>query len=127
MLLDAAHNPEGANALAAYVRSIAASPSRTALVLGAQSTKDVTSILRVLEPIAEHRFYVPAPVRRGIDPRALAAIVGGDVHASVPEALAAAFRSVGPTGLVVVAGSIFVMGAARAHLLGVPTDPPIAM
>ena len=33
----------------------------------------------------------------------------------------------GKRGLVVVAGSIFVMAAVRAHLLDLPSDPPLAM
>jgi hypothetical protein len=34
---------------------------------------------------------------------------------------------VGPSGLVVVTGSVFLVGPARALLLGLPSDPPIDM
>jgi len=34
---------------------------------------------------------------------------------------------VGPNGVVVVAGSLYLVGEARALLLGLPRDPPVAM
>ena len=43
----------------------------------------------------------------------------------VPDALARARQLVGQRGLVVVTGSIFLVGAARASLLNLPTDPAI--
>jgi hypothetical protein len=44
----------------------------------------------------------------------------------VPAALASARAHAG-AGLVVIAGSIFLVGEARAHLLGLRRDPPVAL
>ncbi|MGC4088502.1 MAG: hypothetical protein QM756_11515 [Polyangiaceae bacterium] len=54
-------------------------------------------------------------------------ISNGEVAASVEEALARARELVGSKGVVVVAGSTFLVGAARALLLNLPTDPPVAL
>jgi dihydrofolate synthase/folylpolyglutamate synthase len=43
------------------------------------------------------------------------------------EALAIGRKAVGPEGLVVVTGSIFLVGAVRSLLLGLPRDPAIAL
>jgi hypothetical protein len=45
----------------------------------------------------------------------------------VAQALDRARTLVGPRGVVVVAGSIFLVGAARALLLNLPSDPPVAL
>jgi hypothetical protein len=41
--------------------------------------------------------------------------------------MARARRAAGPDGQVVITGSIYLLAAARGHLLGVRTDPPIRM
>jgi folylpolyglutamate synthase/dihydropteroate synthase len=46
---------------------------------------------------------------------------------SLSEALEAARARVGKGGLVVVCGSVYLVGEARALLRGDPTDPPVAM
>ena len=43
------------------------------------------------------------------------------------DALARARAIVGPKGVVVVTGSIFLVGAARALLLSLPCDPAVAL
>ena len=52
---------------------------------------------------------------------------GGTVAPNVAEALSLARAKVGQSGLVVVTGSIYLVGAARAQLLSVPSDPPVDM
>jgi folylpolyglutamate synthase/dihydropteroate synthase len=49
------------------------------------------------------------------------------VARSVRDAVARAKRAAGPDGLVVVAGSIFLVSEARALVKNVRTDPPIAL
>jgi folylpolyglutamate synthase/dihydropteroate synthase len=51
----------------------------------------------------------------------------GRAASSVEAAVETARVEAGPGGLVVVCGSIFVLAAARAHVLGIASDPPIAM
>lgn len=125
VLLDAAHNPDGALALAAHVRSLALPPAEVALVFGTLSDKDWGPMLDTLAPLAGLRLYVaPSGASRGaVDPSAMAARHAGTLAPSVPDALTAtAARS-----LVVVAGSMVLVGHARAVLLGLPRDPPVAL
>jgi folylpolyglutamate synthase/dihydropteroate synthase len=49
----------------------------------------------------------------------------GEIAESVQEAMDRARELVGSRGLVVVTGSIFLVGPARAYLLGLECDPPI--
>ncbi len=64
--------------------------------------------------------------RAAADPSAIHARHPGDVAASIREVVER-FASGGPAELVVVAGSIGLVGDARAFLLGLPTDPPVAL
>jgi dihydrofolate synthase / folylpolyglutamate synthase len=125
MLLDAAHNPDGAEALAAHVRKLEIPPERVTLVFGTLADKDWAPMLDTLAPLANSRLYV-APSgasRSAVDPSAMVARHAGTVSQSLPEALAASRQA----GLTVVAGSLVLVGQARGLLLGLPRDPPVAL
>jgi len=128
-LLDCAHNPDGAvalsHALDPSVLGDIESRKEIALVFGAINTKNWRAMLKRLETVAGHRVFVAPPVRRAVDPYEMSAAFTGEVAEGVPDALARARQVVGPKGLVVVTGSIFLVGAARASLLNLPTDPAI--
>ncbi len=130
VLLDAAHNPDGAEALARYVRSLALAPDDVALVFGTLADKDWPTMLDALAPLAGARVYVaPSGTSRpAVEPTAAAARHPGERAGSIEEALGAAraVRRSRPS-LVVVAGSLVLVGRARARLLGLPTDPPVAL
>jgi dihydrofolate synthase/folylpolyglutamate synthase len=129
-LLDAAHNPDGAEALAAHLRSLALPPDHIALVFGALADKDWAPMLDTLAPLAAARFYVaPAGASRtGVDPAAMVARHPGIIAPSVEEALRLASRATGRApSLCVIAGSLVLVGQARALLLGLPRDPPVAL
>jgi dihydrofolate synthase / folylpolyglutamate synthase len=98
-----------------------------ALVFGTMADKDAAAMLLILAPFAQHRFYLAPEGRRATDPARLVEVRPGTVAADVPAALLHARAAVGPGGLVLVAGSIFLVGAARAHLLGLPRDPAVAL
>ena len=128
-LLDCAHNPDGAvalsHALDPSVLGDIESRREIALVFGALNTKNWRAMLKRLESVAGHRVFVAPPVGRAVDPNEMSWACPGEVAESVPDALARARTLVGPRGLVVVTGSIFLVGAARASLLNLPTDPAI--
>jgi dihydrofolate synthase / folylpolyglutamate synthase len=130
-LLDCAHNPDGAvalsHALDPTVLAEIESRREIALVFGALNTKNWRAMLRRLEQVAGQRIYVAAPLARAVDPREMLQVSSGEVAGSVEEALARARELVGSKGVVVVAGSTFLVGAARALLLNLPTDPPVAL
>jgi folylpolyglutamate synthase/dihydropteroate synthase len=96
-------------------------------VFGALVTKNWRAMLRRLENVAGHRVFVAPPVTKAADPREMAAFLHGEVCDSVAQALERARTLVGPRGVVVVAGSTFLVGAARALLLNLPSDPPVAL
>ena len=125
VLLDAAHNPDGMTALTSYLRQ--RGDRRIALVFGSVADKDWGTMLGMISPLAEQRFFVEPGGRAAAPLEEMARRFGGRVVSSVPDALRAARESVGHDGLVVVAGSIFLVGNARASLLGLDRDPPVAL
>jgi dihydrofolate synthase/folylpolyglutamate synthase len=122
-LLDGAHNPDGATALASYIqREVPA----LALVFGALADKSWMAMLDLLAPLTPHRVYVAPQGRAAAPPAALAARHAGQLAESLPDALARARAAVG-AGVVVVCGSLYLVGEARALLLGLPGDPIVAL
>jgi dihydrofolate synthase/folylpolyglutamate synthase len=126
VILDGAHNPHGARALAAAVAAMTERPR--VLVLAVSADKDVAGLVDALagsvDAVVATRYQQP----RSLDPEALAALVaarGVAVEAAddVVAAIARARARTGGGGVVVVAGSLFAVGEARVHLLGVPADP----
>jgi len=127
VLLDAAHNPDGIRTLTRHLDAIGARPERTALVFGTLADKDWRAMASAIAPHAAHRFYVRPQGRTPTSPSDLDALAPGEEVATVGGALARARAAVGADGLVVVAGSIFLVGEARALLLGLPRDPAVAL
>lgn len=128
-LLDCAHNPDGAvalsHALDPTLLGEVESKRDIALVFGAISTKNWKAMLRRLEHIAGHRIFVAPPVGSPADPHEMAKTMKGEVAEDVTDALDRARAKVGPRGIVVVTGSTFLVGAARALLLSLPCDPAV--
>jgi dihydrofolate synthase / folylpolyglutamate synthase len=127
-LLDCAHNPDGAVCLSHVIDASllggAATRSDVALVFGSIQGKNWKSMLDRLEHTAAHRFYVAPPIDNAEDPQQMASHVSGQVVESVSQAIDRARARVGPQGLVVITGSVFLVGAARALLLNLKSDPP---
>lgn len=73
------------------------------------------------------RVYVSSAVARSQRPERFTALRDGSVARSVRDGLARARRAAGQDGLVVVAGSVFVVSEVRALVKNTRTDPPIAM
>jgi dihydrofolate synthase / folylpolyglutamate synthase len=121
-ILDGAHNPDGAEALASTLsgRDIGA------VVFGALADKAWPEMLRALAPIAAPRVYVAPSGRAATDPSLLAARAPGVVAPSVRDALTAARHAAGADP-VIVCGSLYLVGEARANLLHLPMDPPVAL
>jgi dihydrofolate synthase / folylpolyglutamate synthase len=125
VLLDAAHNPDGCAALAAHLDGMP--PGRRVLVFGAMADKDHEAMLAALDGRVSERIFAAPGLPRAAAPEALARVREGRVAPNVAQAVRWAAEAAGEDGLVVVAGSVFVMAEARAHLLGCRVDPPIAM
>jgi dihydrofolate synthase/folylpolyglutamate synthase len=125
IILDGAHNPHGARALAALV---AERGERPVLIAAVSADKDVPSIAAALAPIARAVIATRYQQDRAMPPAELAAIFRRAAASDIPveeapdlrAALAAARRFDAP---ILVAGSLFLVGEARVLLLDAPADP----
>jgi dihydrofolate synthase / folylpolyglutamate synthase len=127
LLFDCAHNEDGARALAAALAAIAPG-RRVVLLISIVDDKDPAAILAALAPAAAAAVTTRSDNPRSLAPAALAGVasgVNGDTAACAhPDAaLAEARRRAGPDGLVVVCGSMFLVGMLRARVLGESVDP----
>jgi dihydrofolate synthase/folylpolyglutamate synthase len=126
LLLDAAHNPDGAAALAAYLSTLPKT-GRRVLLFGVMADKDWPAMLRSLSPEIDERVYVEPALGRAEKIANLDAFAPGLSASSIPLGLEVAKTRAGAHGLVIVAGSIFVLSEARAAALDIAQEPPIAM
>lgn len=113
ILLDAAHNPAGARALASHLNDIGW--FRVTLLFGAMRDKDVRQMLDALAPFCEAIVCTTASSPRALSASDLAA--SADPLARTVEAIAdpaaALERAVEMGRPVVAAGSIFLIGPLR--------------
>ncbi|HZZ83428.1 MAG TPA: folylpolyglutamate synthase/dihydrofolate synthase family protein [Anaeromyxobacteraceae bacterium] len=122
VLLDGAHNPDGAAALAAALRAL--HPGRPVeLVFGVLADKDHRRMLAALAPEVRGMHLVAPASPRARAPEdylELARSYGPrvDVHASCREALDCARAAAGDGALVCAAGSLYLVGEARELLRG---------
>lgn len=115
ILVDTAHNPVSARALAEALRAVPR--RRTILVFGASADKDVAGMLRAL-PRMDLSLFTRARSPRAADPEALMSHAKGPAARtrSVAEALSLARTVARPGDAIVVAGSFYVAGEALASL-----------
>jgi dihydrofolate synthase/folylpolyglutamate synthase len=124
MLLDGAHNPPGAAALARALDEVA--PGRPIeLIFGCAQDKEASAMLRALLPRAIRTRFVAAGDPRAAEPATLAALArrlgaeagAVDTAGSVAEAIDLAIqRGSSADALLVVTGSLRVVAEARVAL-----------
>jgi dihydrofolate synthase/folylpolyglutamate synthase len=119
--LDGAHNPASAQKLAATVREMIPAYGKTILIIGILGDKDYEGIMSALVPLADHVVVTKPQYSRAMDVRALASEIR-QLHGSVEtaetlkDAIAAAERVASRDDLVLITGSLYVVGDARAVL-----------
>jgi len=111
LLVDGAHNPAAARALARELRS----EGPFVLVFAAMADKDIAAMGRILFPLAREVVLTRVPGDRAAAPDAIVRRVGASARRArkvgrVRDALALARRLAGPRGLVVAAGSLYLAG-----------------
>jgi dihydrofolate synthase/folylpolyglutamate synthase len=118
IIVDGAHNPFSARALAASLRRVPR--RRTILVFGASADKDWRAMLRCLMPDEGLAIFTRAAVPRAADPGMLARHARGAAVTvrSVAQAVALARRLARPEDAVVITGSFYVAGEALKALAG---------
>ena len=127
VLIDCAHNAESALTLADALDALPR--RRRALVVSVVAGKAVREMLALLAPRFDVLVLTRSSSPRAMAPDHLAAALPPGATARVLEAqdpleaFAAARDAIGPGALVVVAGSIFLVGDIRAALTGEPRDP----
>ena len=114
IILDGAHNPAGARALAAYIRRFYAG-RRIWMVFGVMRDKAVQEIAGTLFPLAD-RVILTAPANSRAMPPAEIPAGNASIANSVPDAIAM-LRDADPADVIFITGSLFVVGEARALLV----------
>jgi dihydrofolate synthase / folylpolyglutamate synthase len=124
-VLDVAHNPAGAWALRSTLSTINQDRRSITLVFGVMRDKAVQEITEILFPIAEHVIVTHANNPRSANTneilQAAERVAGGtkiEEAADVASALDQARTVAGTSGLVVVTGSIYIVGEAM-RILGI--------
>ena len=119
LLLDGAHNEDGVAALVAALDAPPYAGRQVHLVFGVVSDKRVEPMLRTLLPRCASATFTRVPTSRSLDPasylevaRALCPVV--EVAPSPGDALARARALAGPDAWVLVAGSLYLVGAVKA-------------
>jgi dihydrofolate synthase/folylpolyglutamate synthase len=117
VVLDVAHNPSGARALAVALQDLGADPRDTTMVLGIAADKAYEAMFDPLSPVAS-RWVLTEPVgRRGVALERLARRFPGETRSDPVAAFERALTVTPLGGTVVVTGSFYVVGPVRAALL----------
>jgi dihydrofolate synthase/folylpolyglutamate synthase len=116
LYLDGAHNPDGCEALAAFVSGLP--QQRKALVFTAMRDKPVRAMLAALTPSFDALWATRVPMARCLDSEEVASAAEGIDVRTEDDPLAALSEArswVGPEGLVVAAGSLYLVGWIKSH------------
>ncbi len=121
LILDVAHNPQAARALAANLAGLTAGRRRHA-VLGMLRDKDAVAVVEPLAPLVAGWYLAGLPGPRGLSADALrqrlaaTGIPIAGVHGEVAQALTAACAGAAPEDIILVFGSFHTVAAAAAAL-----------
>ncbi len=120
IVLDGAHNPAAAEALAAALRE-AFAWTRLHLVVGAFTNKDLGGVLRALAPLADAGYATAVESVRARSPEEIAQAmategVSAEAFGRVRDALAAARAVAAEDDLILVTGSLYTVADARRAL-----------
>ena len=120
MVLDVAHNPDGASALVTALAETFAF-ERVVFVIGVLRGKDHDGILRELARVPCTLVITEPSSGRALpadefSAAATALELDNEIAGSIPDAIKRAVDVAGPTDLVCITGSHYVIGEARTHL-----------
>ncbi len=122
IFLDGAHNPASAKMLAGAAQEMKSAYRRLILVIGILSDKDYRGILAELIPLAESVIVTRPQYSRAMDVQVLASEIKR-LHSAVVtaetvgDAITKARETASADDLILVTGSLYVVGDARAVLV----------
>ncbi|CAM3788774.1 bifunctional folylpolyglutamate synthase/dihydrofolate synthase [Deinococcus frigens] len=122
VLLDGAHNPDGARALAATLRGLEVAP--LPVIFGAAGDKDVGGVVEALRPYVSHAILT----RAALSPRAALAADLAPLFAGLPVTLTGSpgealdLLAALNAPLALACGSLYLIGELRPLLLGTPGE-----
>lgn len=121
VVLDGAHNEEGAQALRKYIKDFL--PSPLILVFAIMRDKEAANVADILFPLAEKVILTQFPYFRASPPEEIKEktskfqdriILEPEVNRAVDLAL----RSVGSVGCILIAGSLYLVGEIKKYFSG---------
>ncbi|MDW8354444.1 MAG: folylpolyglutamate synthase/dihydrofolate synthase family protein [Bryobacterales bacterium] len=118
IILDGAHNPGGARALATYIARFWAG-RKVWLIYGTMRDKAVSEITGILFPLADEVILTAPAHPRAVRPEAIRELADHPrlrCASSLEEALAMT-SAAEPDDVIFITGSLFLVGEARARLL----------
>jgi dihydrofolate synthase/folylpolyglutamate synthase len=118
IILDGAHNPSGARALAAYIDRFY-SNRRVRMIYGTMRDKAIDEIGGILFPRVQELIVTAPRQARALAPEAVRDVAGHSNMRLAPDIAAAIamVRDAAPEDVVFITGSLFLVAEAR-HLLG---------
>ncbi len=123
IILDGAHNPAGAQALAAFLAEHRSALNRLIMVFGVLKDKDWEAMLALLGPLADQTILTHPPADRGANPHELLMAdrfcSKVEITANPAEGLALAQSLASPEDTILVTGSLYTV-AAILRTLNVP-------
>ena len=120
IILDGAHNPAGARALAAYIERFYRN-RRVRMIYGTMRDKSVAEIGGILFPLAQELIVTAPHQARALAPEAVLELADhpeARTAASIADALALV-RGAAPEDAVFITGSLFLVAEARSLLCAV--------
>lgn len=120
VILDGAHNPQAAAALASGIKKFL--PEKRTLLCGMMADKDCAGVMSTLAPLFEQVIAVPVQSPRAISPAELAALAAPYCKSvftveNAAQALDAALAALKPGEALVVAGSLYLASELRPQLM----------
>jgi len=118
VVLDGAHNEEGAQALRKYIKDFL--PSPLVLVFAIMRDKEVANVADILFPLAEKVILTRFPYFRASSPEEIREKTSKFqdriiLEPEVNRAIDLALRTVGPKGCILVAGSLYLVGEIKKY------------
>jgi len=119
VIVDGAHNPEGASSLAAYVRDVVRKP--VILIFDAMKDKDIGAIAGPLFPLARTVVLTRVPMARAAEPEEVLRLWKGRrdnilIEPDIGRALKLAESLAGTRIPVLAAGSLFLVGEIKKRI-----------